>query len=83
MLKVLKFGGSSLADASQFAKVKHIVDSDPSAAIVIGGNGAVSEIEKAILINDVALGGKAHVQRFVSDHAPSPLSRKNCRKVLL
>lgn len=30
MLKVLKFGGSSMADAHQFAKVKAIVDSDPS-----------------------------------------------------
>ncbi len=35
MLKVLKFGGSSLADASQFAKVKHIVDSDPSREVVV------------------------------------------------
>lgn len=29
MLKVLKFGGSSLADARQFAKVKSIVEADP------------------------------------------------------
>ena len=28
MLKVLKFGGSSLADAQQFAKVKAIVEAD-------------------------------------------------------
>ena len=35
MLKVLKFGGSSLADASHFAKVKHIVDSDPSREVVV------------------------------------------------
>ena len=35
MLKVLKFGGSSLADSSQFEKVKGIVDSDPSRQVVV------------------------------------------------
>ncbi len=35
MLKVLKFGGSSLADSSQFAKVKGIVDSDPDRQVVV------------------------------------------------
>ena len=35
MLKVLKFGGSSLADGSQFAKVKNIVESDPHREVVV------------------------------------------------
>ena len=35
MLKVLKFGGSSLADAQQFAKVKAIVEADASRRVVI------------------------------------------------
>ena len=35
MLKVLKFGGSSMADAHQFAKVKAIVDSDPGRRVVV------------------------------------------------
>ena len=35
MLKVLKFGGSSMADTHQFAKVKAIVDSDPSRRVVV------------------------------------------------
>ena len=35
MLKVLKFGGSSLADSTQFAKVKKIVESDSSREVVI------------------------------------------------
>ena len=35
MLKVLKFGGSSLADAHQFAKVKSIVDGDSARRVVI------------------------------------------------
>ena len=35
MLKVVKFGGSSCADASQFAKVKAIVQSDPARRVVV------------------------------------------------
>ena len=35
MLKVVKFGGSSMADARQFAKVKAIVESDPSRQVVV------------------------------------------------
>ena len=35
MLKVAKFGGSSVAGAEQFRKVKSIIDSDPSRRIVV------------------------------------------------
>ncbi|MBQ6315695.1 MAG: aspartate kinase [Mogibacterium sp.] len=35
MLKVLKFGGSSLADGMQFAKVKDIVKADPAREVVV------------------------------------------------
>jgi len=35
MLKVVKFGGSSLADATQFAKVKDIVLADPLRKVVV------------------------------------------------
>lgn len=35
MLKVVKSGSSSLADAGQFAKVKRIIDSDESRRIVV------------------------------------------------
>lgn len=35
MLKVLKFGGSSMADAKQFEKVKSIVEADPSRRVVV------------------------------------------------
>ena len=35
MLKVIKFGGSSMADAAHFEKIKKIVDSDPSRKVVI------------------------------------------------
>ena len=35
MLKVLKFGGSSMADAQQLSKVRSIVESDPSCRVVV------------------------------------------------
>ena len=35
MLKVTKFGGSSLADAGQFRKVKAIVEADPARQVVV------------------------------------------------
>lgn len=35
MLKVLKFGGSSMADANQFEKIRQIVKSDPSRRVVV------------------------------------------------
>ncbi len=35
MLKVVKFGGSSCADATQFSKVKSIVQSDPARRVVV------------------------------------------------
>ncbi len=35
MRKVLKFGGSSMADAAQFAKVRAIVEAEPSRQIVV------------------------------------------------
>lgn len=34
MIKVVKFGGSSLASATQFAKVGRIITSDPNAAML-------------------------------------------------
>ncbi len=35
MLKVLKFGGSSMADANQFEKIRQIVKSDPTRRVVV------------------------------------------------
>ncbi|MBE6909422.1 MAG: aspartate kinase [Ruminococcaceae bacterium] len=35
MVKVVKFGGSSCADATQFAKVKSIIQSDPARRVVV------------------------------------------------
>ena len=35
MIKVAKFGGSSVAGAEQFRKVKHIIEEDPSRRVVV------------------------------------------------
>ncbi len=35
MIKITKFGGSSVANAAQFRKVKHIIESDPSRRFVV------------------------------------------------
>ena len=35
MLKVAKFGGSSVAGAEQFKKVKKIIEADPSRRLVV------------------------------------------------
>ena len=34
-VKVVKFGGSSLADAKQFEKVRRIIESDPARRFVV------------------------------------------------
>ena len=43
MLKVLKFGGSSMADETQFAKVRSIVEADPSRRVVEIGRASCRE----------------------------------------
>ena len=35
MLKVAKFGGSSVAGAEQFRKVKNIIEADPARRVVV------------------------------------------------
>ncbi|NLA70714.1 MAG: aspartate kinase, partial [Clostridiales bacterium] len=35
MIKVCKFGGSSLSDGAQFNKVKGIIEADPSRSVVV------------------------------------------------
>ena len=35
MLKVTKFGGSSMADAGQYRKVREIILADPSRKVVV------------------------------------------------
>ncbi|MBR2043256.1 MAG: aspartate kinase [Clostridia bacterium] len=65
MLKVLKFGGTSMADAKQFAKVKAIVESDPSRRVVVV-SAAGKRFSEDHKITDLLLLCHAHVKYGVS-----------------
>lgn len=65
MLKVLKFGGTSMADATQFAKVKSIVESDPSRRVVVV-SAAGKRFSDDHKITDLLLLCHAHVKYGVS-----------------
>ena len=68
MLKVLKFGGSSLADSSQFAKVKGIVESESSReAVIVSAPGKRNSGDSKI--TDLLYLVHAHIRYGVSyDH---------------
>lgn len=53
-MKVAKFGGSSVADAVQFKKVKEIIESDPKRQIVVVSAAGKSASEK-IKVTDLLL----------------------------
>ena len=65
MLKVLKFGGSSMADAVQFAKVKAIVEADPARRVVVV-SAAGKRCKNDHKITDLLYLCHAHVQYGVS-----------------
>lgn len=66
-MKIVKFGGSSLADANQFRKVKRIIESDDERQIVV-----VSAVGKRFKddnkITDLLYLCHAHLQYSVSTH---------------
>jgi len=65
MLKVVKFGGSSCADAQQFAKVKAIVEADPARrVVVVSAPGKRSRDDHKI--TDLLYLCAAHIQYGVS-----------------
>ena len=68
MFKVLKFGGSSLADSSQFAKVKGIVESEASReAVIVSAPGKRKSGDSKI--TDLLYLVHAHIKYGVSyDH---------------
>ena len=49
MIKITKFGGSSVADAEQFKKVKAIIEADPSRRFVV--SSASGKRFKGVLYN--------------------------------
>lgn len=49
MIKITKFGGSSVANATQFRKVKHIIESDPSRRfVVVSAVGRASKTDNKV-----------------------------------
>ena len=65
MLKVLKFGGSSMADAAQLRKVKAIVEADPSRRVVVV-SAAGKRNKDDHKITDLLYLCHAHIQYGVS-----------------
>lgn len=65
MIKVVKFGGSSVADASQFEKVKKIVDSDPGRKFIVTSACGKSSADDH-KITDLLYLCQAHVRYGVS-----------------
>ena len=65
MLKVLKFGGSSMADETQFAKVRSIVEADPSRLVVVV-SAAGKRFKNDHKITDLLYLCHAHLQYGVS-----------------
>lgn len=68
MLKITKFGGSSVANATQFAKVKKIVESDPARRfVVVSASGRENKTDNKI--TDLLYLIEAHLKYSV-DHMP-------------
>ena len=65
MLKVLKFGGSSMADAHQLSKVRSIVEADPSRRVVVV-SAAGKRFKDDHKITDLLYLCHAHLQYGVS-----------------
>ena len=68
MLKVTKFGGSSLADAKQYRKVKSIIDMDPARDVVVV-SAAGKRFSEDHKITDLLYLCSAHLKYGVSCEA--------------
>lgn len=65
MIKVAKFGGSSLSDGAQFAKVKNIIEQDPDRrVVVVSAPGRRSSDDNKV--TDLLYLVKAHIKYDVS-----------------
>ena len=75
MIKITKFGGSSVANAEQFRKVKAIIEADPSRRFVVvsAAGKACKEDNK---ITDLLYLCHAHVQYHVDYHGIFDIIRK-------
>ncbi len=67
MIKITKFGGSSVADAAQFRKVRSIIESDSSRRfVVVSAAGKASKADNKI--TDLLYLCRAHVEYHVDYH---------------
>ena len=64
-MKVAKFGGSSMADAGQYRKVKDIIEADPSRRVVVV-SAAGKRFKDDHKITDLLYLCHAHIQYGVS-----------------
>ncbi len=78
MLKVLKFGGTSMADAGQYRKIRDIVRSDPSRrVVVVSASGKRTDEDNKI--TDLLYLCYAHLQYGVScDNIFEMIRRRYC-----
>mgnify|MGYP000499632511 CR=1 FL=1 len=81
MLKVLKFGGSSMADETQFAKVRSIVEADPSRRVVVV-SAAGKRFKNDHKITDLLYLCHAHLQYGVSCDGVFDMVRSAARRRL-
>jgi aspartate kinase len=65
MIKVAKFGGSSVANAEQFRKVKKIIESDPDRKFVVS-SACGKESSEDHKVTDLLFLCEAHVRFGVS-----------------
>ena len=75
MIKITKFGGSSVANAEQFHKVKNIIEADPSRRfVVISAAGKASSEDNKI--TDLLYLCHAHVKYHVDYHGIFDIIKK-------
>ena len=65
MIKVVKFGGSSVANAEQFRKVKAIIDADPDRKFIVT-SACGKESKEDHKVTDLLYLAHAHVKYGVS-----------------
>lgn len=80
MIKVAKFGGSSVANAEQFRKVKNIVDSDPSRKFIVT-SACGKESHEDHKVTDLLYLIKAHIQYGVSYESLLEMIEKKYKKI--
>ncbi len=80
MIKVTKFGGSSVANSAQFKKVKHIIDSDNTRKFIIT-SACGKESNEDYKITDLLYLCDAHIRYGVDYHSIFSLIENKYNKI--